>query len=85
MPIQSAQTTLNQLYAARTDLLTGKLASYSIGDRNITLLDLDVLNKAIAQMESVVVASETGPVLADMSGYSNQPQATSPFRTLPYP
>ena len=87
MPIQSAQTTLNQLYEVRTNLLLGKVASYSIGDRNITLQNLSELEKIIQQYEAAVVASETGPVLADMSGPSNQgsPGAGQPFRTLPYP
>jgi len=85
MPIRSAQTTLDQLYAAREDLLTGKLASYSIGDRNITLLDLDVLNKAIAEMEAVVVASESGPVLADMSGPANTLSTIQTTQYIPYP
>jgi hypothetical protein len=81
MPIRSAQTTLDQLYAVRDDLLTGKVASYSIGDRNITLQNLQELESIIQQYEAVVVASESGPVLADMSGPANWPGV----RTTNYP
>ena len=83
MPIRSAQSVLNQYYAVRDDLLSGKLASYSLGDRNVTLLDMEALNTAIAQMEAVVVASETGPVVADMSGLANTNGV--PLRTTNYP
>ena len=83
MPIRSAQSVLNQYYAVRDDLLSGKLASYSLGDRNVTLLDMEALNTAIAQMEAVVVASETGPVLADMGGLANTSGIA--LRTTNYP
>lgn len=83
MPIRSAQTTLDQLYAVREDLILGKLQSYSIGDRNITLFNLTELETIIRQYEAVVVASETGPVLADMSGPANM--SGVPFRQTNYP
>ena len=83
MPIRSAQTTLDQLYAVREDLLLGKVASYSIGDRNITLQNLSELETIIQQYEAVVVASESGPVLADMSGPANM--SGVPFRQTNYP
>ena len=85
MPIRSAQTTLDQLYAVRDDLLTGKVASYSIGDRNITLQNLSELETIIQQYEAVVVASESGPVLADMSGPANATNLASPYPWRNYP
>jgi hypothetical protein len=83
MPIRSAQTTLDQLYAVREDLLLGKLQSYSIGDRNITLFNIQELEQIIRNYEAVVVASESGPVLADMSGPANM--SGVPFRQTNYP
>jgi hypothetical protein len=83
MPIRSAQSVLNQLYAVRDDLLTGKVASYSIGDKNITLQNLQDLETIIQHYESVVVASENGPVVADMSGLANTNGV--PLRTTNYP
>jgi len=75
---------LDQLYAVRDDLLAGKVASYSLGDRSITLQNITELETIIQQYEAVVVASESGPVLADMSGPANQPSAASqPFTYLP--
>jgi hypothetical protein len=85
MPIRSAQTTLDQLYAVRDDLLTGKVASYSIGDRNITLQNLSELEGIIQQYEAIVVRQENGVVLADMSGPSNQGAPFTTRTTLPYP
>lgn len=82
MPIRSAQTTLDQLYAVRDDLLTGKVASYSIGDRNITLQNITELETIIQQYESVVVAKENGPIIADQSGLAGVPAF---FRTTNYP
>lgn len=87
MPIRSAQSVLNQLYTVRDDILQGRVASYSLGDRTITLQNLSDLETIIQQYEAVVVASESGPVLADMSGPSNQgsPGTQYPFQVLPYP
>ena len=86
MPIRSAQTTLDQLYAVRDDLLTGKVASYSIGDRNITLQNITELEAIIQQYEAIVVAQENGPIVADMSGPANQPQfAGDAFHVTNYP
>jgi hypothetical protein len=85
MPIRSAQTTLDQLYAVRDDLLTGKVASYSIGDRNITLQNITELETIIQHYESVVVASESGPVLADMSGPANSISGLTTTQYIPYP
>ena len=81
MPIRSAQSVLDQLYAVRDDLLAGKVQSYSLGDRSITLQNLSELETIIQQYEAVVVASESGPVLADMSGPANWPGV----RTTNYP
>jgi hypothetical protein len=85
MPIRSAQTTLDQLYAVREDLLLGKLQSYSIGDRNITLFNIQELEQIIRNYEAVVVASESGPVLADMSGPANATNLASPYPWRQYP
>lgn len=85
MGIRSAQSVLDQLYTVRDDLLSGKVASYSIGDRNITLQNLTELETIIRQYETVVLSSENGVVLADMSGVTNQPVAASNFQVLPYP
>jgi hypothetical protein len=65
----------------RDDLLAGKVQSYSLGDRSITLQNLQELESIIQQYEAVVVASESGPVLADMSGPANWPGV----RTTNYP
>jgi hypothetical protein len=81
MPIRSAQSVLDQYYTVRDDLLAGRIASYSIGDRNITLQNMTELETIIQQYEAVVVASESGPVLADMSGPANWPGV----RTTNYP
>jgi hypothetical protein len=85
MPIRSAQSVLDQYYAVRDDLLSGKLASYSIGDRNVTLLDMSALESVIQQYEAIVVRQENGVVLADMSGPSNQGAPFTTRTTLPYP
>jgi hypothetical protein len=83
MPIRSAQSVLDQYYTVRDDLLAGRIASYSIGDRNITLQNMTELETIIQQYEAVVVASESGPVLADMSGPANM--SGVPFRQTNYP
>ena len=85
MAIRSAQTTLDELYAVRADLLAGKVASYSIGDRNITLQNLTELEKVIQQYEAIVEATEHGPTLADMSGPANNQLLSPPWSYLPYP
>jgi hypothetical protein len=83
MPIRSAQSVLNQYYAVRDDLLAGKIASYSIGDKNITLQNMQDLEEIIQQYEAVVVASETGVVLADLTGAANVSGVQ--FRQTNYP
>ena len=85
MPIRSAQSVLDQLYTVRDDLLSGKVASYSIGDRNITLQNLTELETIIQQYEAVVVASESGVVLADMSGPANALSTIQTTQYIPYP
>ena len=87
MPIRSAQSVLDQLYAVRDDLLSGKVASYSIGDRNITLQNLTELETIIQQYEAAVVAAEHGPVIADMSGWANNTtnSQSNTTRLIPYP
>jgi hypothetical protein len=78
MPIQSAQSVLNLYYAVRTDLLTGKIASYSIGDKNITLQDMSELERIIQYYESAVVCAENGIIVAGMGGASDVPAPGSP-------
>lgn len=73
MPIRTPQTTLDQLYAVWDDLMSGKVQSYSIGDKNITLQNMNDLKLLIERQEAVVVATESGVVLADMSGPASQP------------
>jgi hypothetical protein len=64
--MQDAATTLRQLYAARDNILAGKVATYSVGDRSITLLDLNTVEQLIEKYENVVAAGV--PVIADLSG-----------------
>jgi len=85
MAIRTAQSVLDQLYAVRDDLLSGKVASYSLGDRSITLQNLGELEKIIQQYETVVVASTTGIVVADMSGAANTQLLSPPFSYLTNP
>lgn len=85
MAIRTAQTTLDQLYAVRDDLLTGKIASYSIGDRSVTLQNLRELEEIIQQYEAIVVAQDHGPALADMSGQANAGPSSTPFHVTNYP
>ena len=73
MPIRSAQSQLDQLYTVWDDLISGKVASYSIGDKNITLQNISDLRAIIKELEACVVASETGPVLPYMGGNANAP------------
>lgn len=69
--LESVQTTLTALYAARADLLSGKVSSYTLGDRTFTLLDLEALDRRIASYEARYVASK--PIYADMSGIAHMP------------
>lgn len=71
MGIRSAQSVLDQYYAVRDDLLSGKLQSYQIGDRNITLFNIKDLDKLIQIYESAVVANT--PIYADLSGITGLP------------
>jgi hypothetical protein len=59
MGIRSPQIELDQLYIVRDDLYSGKLASYTLGDKTVSLLDMKALNDRIAQVENMVTA-ETG-------------------------
>lgn len=70
--IRDPSVTLKQLYAARDDLISGKVQNYSLGDRNITLLDMRELETMIRQYENAVAAG-AGPVVADLSGIVGQP------------
>lgn len=69
MSLENPQETLDLLYAARRDLLSGKLQQYTIGDRTITLFNLNELSNQIRIQENIV-ASAT-PVFADMSGVAH--------------
>lgn len=71
MGIESPQVTLDLLYAARRDLLSGKLANYQLGDRSITLLNLNDLQTIIERYESVILGGT--PIYADLSGFANTP------------
>jgi len=64
MGIRNAQTTLDQYYTVRDDLLTGKIQSYMIGDRQITLINMKDLDKMIQYYESAVTANS--PIVADL-------------------
>jgi hypothetical protein len=66
MALQDPQTTLDALYAARDNILAGKVASYQLGDRNIQLLDLDTVEKLITKYENILASA--GPVVADLTG-----------------
>jgi hypothetical protein len=70
MALQDPNSTLTLLYGVRNDLLTGKLQSYSIGDRTITLVNLDSLEKIITKYEGIVAAAT--PIYADLSGIAHQ-------------
>ena len=70
--VRDPQTTLDQLYTVRDDLLTGKLQAYTIGDRSITLLNMTELDKMISKYENLVLAKI--PVHADLSGIAHLPQ-----------
>ena len=69
MGLRSADATLQQLYTVRDDLLTGKVQSYQMGDRNITLFNLTELEAIIRNYENIVMASQ--PIVADLSGVPN--------------
>lgn len=67
--IRDPNTTLQQLYAAFDDLISGKLQSYTLGDRTITLFNLDELRKVIAIYEAAVMEAG-GPVRADLRQFN---------------
>ena len=69
MGIRNLQTTLDQYVAVQNDLLTGKVASYTIGDRTFTLQNLKDLEQIIQRFESAIVAST--PIFADLSNFQN--------------
>ena len=69
--IRDPNVTLQQYYTLRDDLLTGKVQSYTIGDRTITLLDMDVLDQLIRRYEMAVASSQAA--YADMSWPVHQP------------
>lgn len=69
MGIRNLQTTLDLYVAVQTDLLTGKIQSYTIGDRTITLQNMKDLETIIQRLESAVVSGT--PIIADMSGPSS--------------
>ena len=64
MGIRNAQSQLDALYAAYDDLIAGKLQSYQMGDRQITLFNIKDLQKIIWIMESAVTANQ--PIVADL-------------------
>jgi hypothetical protein len=68
MGIRSAQTYLEQLYRVRDKLLRNEIQSYSIGDRNFSLFNLQELNEIINQVENAVVSQTQ--IVADMGGQS---------------
>lgn len=68
---EDPQVTLNRLYAARTDLLNGKLQNYSLGDRSITLFNLTELDDIIKRYESRLAGII--PIQADLSGIAHAP------------
>lgn len=69
--IRDPQTTLQQYYTLRDDLITGKVASYSLGDRQITLQDLPEIEGIIHLYENVVASAQ--PIYTDISGVVHNP------------
>jgi hypothetical protein len=74
--IRDPGVTLAQYYLVRDDLLLGKIASYSIGDRNITLQDMTALEKIIRELESAVAG--VVPVVANIQQPANMPNPGQP-------
>ena len=71
MPLENPQETLDLLYAARKDLLSGKLQNYTIGDRTINLFNLKELSAMIALQENIVTSGTA--VFADLGGVAHSP------------
>jgi hypothetical protein len=71
MGIRNAQATLDMYVEVQNDLLTGKIASYTIGDRTITLQNMKELEEIIQRLENVIIAGI--PIIADMGGISGFP------------
>lgn len=69
MGIRTADSVLQQYYALRDDLISGKVASYTIGDRTFTLQDMPQIEKIIQYYESASTAGQ--PIYHDMSGACN--------------
>lgn len=77
MGIRNPQQTLDQLYAVRDDLLTGKLQNYTIGDRTINLFNLKDLDLIIQHWESAVTANQ--PIISDNRGTGAEFGGSNPF------
>lgn len=71
MGIRNLQATLDKYVAVQDDLLSGKIQSYTIGDRTITLQNMTELEKIIQSFESAVVSAT--PIVADMGGINGFP------------
>jgi|GEM_PF-2661903 hypothetical protein len=68
MAIRNPQATLDQLYAARDNLLSNAVQRYRMDDgREFTLFNLEELNREIRWMEGVVGYIQTGTIVADLS------------------
>jgi hypothetical protein len=71
MALENPNTTLQRFYAMRSNLQEGKIQSYTIGDRTVTLVDMRALDDLITKYENIV-ASGTA-VFADLSGTAHLP------------
>jgi len=72
MGIRNLQATLDLYTAVQEDLLTGKIQSYTIGDRTITLQNMKDLEMIIQRLESALISGT--PIYADLSGTSSNYQ-----------
>ena len=48
---EQQQKLLNELYAAKTAIISGRAQSYSIGGRSLTYIDLKYIDDQIAELE----------------------------------
>ena len=71
MGIRNLQSTLDLYINLQNDLLTGKVASYTIGDRTFTLQNMKDLETIIQRLESATVAGTA--IYADLSVPINNP------------
>jgi hypothetical protein len=69
--LQDPQQTLNNLYALRDDIITGKVKSMGMGDVNYNLPSLDEVQKQIQIYESLVTAGT--PIVSDIHGIVGVP------------